>query len=47
MRAVNSVRSPPRFLRVSASSPKISDTNSPAPTALEYALETVTTFVIA
>ena len=33
--APNSPPSPPRFLSSSASSPKISETNAPAPTALE------------
>ena len=39
--APNSPPSPPRLLSSSASSPKISLTNSPAPTALEYAFTTV------
>ena len=39
--APNSPPSPPRRLSSSASSPKISLTNAPAPTALEYALHTV------
>ena len=39
--APNSPPSPPRFLNSSASSPKISLTKAPAPTALEYALHTV------
>ena len=38
--------SPPLRLSSSASSPKISDTKAPAPTALEYALHTVITFFI-
>src|SRR5699024_9513703 len=44
--APNSPPSPPRFLSSSASSPKISLTNAPAPTALEYAFTTVTIFLI-
>ena len=44
--APNSPPSPPRLLSSSASSPKISDTNAPAPTALEYALQTVMIFLI-
>ena len=44
--APNSPPSPPRRLNSSASSPKISLTNAPAPTALEYALHTVTIFLI-
>ncbi len=39
--------SPPRFLSSSASSPKISETNSPAPTALEYAFTTQYIFSMA
>ena len=38
--------SPPRLLNSSASSPKISLTNAPAPTALEYAFTTVVMFLI-
>ena len=38
--------SPPRLRSSSASSPKISETNSPAPTAEEYALLTVMTWRI-
>ena len=41
--APNSPPSPPRRLSSSASSPKISLTKAPAPTALEYALQTVIT----
>jgi adenylosuccinate synthase len=44
--APNSPPSPPRLLSSSASSPKISLTNAPAPTAEEYALLTVTIFLI-
>ena len=44
--APNSPPSPPRLLSSSASSPKISLTNAPAPTALEYALQTVMIFLI-
>ena len=44
--APNSPPSPPLRLSSSASSPKISDTNAPAPTALEYALHTVMIFLI-
>ena len=38
---------PPRLRSSSASSPKISETNSPAPTAEEYALLTTTTWLMA
>ena len=44
--APNSPPSPPRLLSSSASSPKISLTKAPAPTALEYALHTVTICLI-
>ena len=44
--APNSPPSPPRRLNSSASSPNISLTNAPAPTADEYALTTVTTSCI-
>jgi len=44
--APNSPPSPPRRRSSSASSPKISLTKAPAPTALEYAFTTVTTFLI-